>query len=198
MIQELIYLTVKSSRTGKLLAKSSPVDQEQWEAILRHTLLQERLDFKHQETLKDLEVLATVAGDHITIIFRKNISQIHQRLGEIILKKDEEEEIDSISWVSTAVLRGDHLQDQVSDLQTKYEDQTEPIKKLNQQLEELIQAKKEHEISLFQKFRELLNEKKLKIRDQQRLLATSKVDRETGKFFHLCLPTYTRPSETLS
>lgn len=163
------------------MANSSPVGQEEWESILRHALLQHRLEIKDRQILKDLEVVASVGGNQITIIFRRNISQIHQRLGEIVLKKDDEEEIDSISWVSTAVLRGNHLQDELSELQTRYDGQADIIKQLNEQLEDLIQAKKDHETSLLEKFRELLNQKKLKIRDQQRLLATSKVDRETGK-----------------
>ena len=135
---------------------------------------------KDRHILKDLEVVASVEGDQMTVIFRRNISQIHQRLGEVVLKKDEEEEIDSISWVSTAILRGNHLQDELSELQTRYDDQADIIKQLKEQLEDLIQAKKDHETALLEKFRELLNQKKLKIRDQQRLLATSKVDRETG------------------
>jgi hypothetical protein len=40
----------------------------------------------------------------------------------------------------------------------------------------LITAKANHEAELLGKFRDLLNEKKAKIRDQQRLLATAKVD----------------------
>jgi hypothetical protein len=40
----------------------------------------------------------------------------------------------------------------------------------------LITAKANHEAGLLGKFRDLLNEKKAKIRDQQRLLATAKVD----------------------
>lgn len=47
---------------------------------------------------------------------------------------------------------------------------------MTKQLDHLIEAKKEHEDLLLERAALLLNEKKLKIRDQQRLLATAKVD----------------------
>ena len=74
------------------------------------------------------------------------------------------------------MLRANELEIEVQALSIKYDEQSKTIEKLNQQLEDLIQAKKEHEDALLEKFRELLNSKKLKIRDQQRLLAGAKVD----------------------
>lgn len=50
------------------------------------------------------------------------------------------------------------------------------VTKLRAQLEELLQAKKEDEEALLRKFRDLLNEKKVKIREQQRVLASSSVN----------------------
>ena len=49
-------------------------------------------------------------------------------------------------------------------------------RKLNEALEELVRLKIEHEDGLLEKFSLLLNEKKLKIRDQQRLLTGATVD----------------------
>ena len=128
------------------------------------------------EDLEKLETIATIAGDSLALTFRHNISGITQKLGEIIFKKDENQEIDITSWASTAVQRSNQLEIEVQDLTVKYDEQSKTIEKLNQQLEDLIQAKKTHEDVLLQKFRELLNTKKLKIRDQQRLLAGAKVD----------------------
>ena len=72
--------------------------------------------------------------------------------------------------------RGTELEGEVQDLSARYDEQSKTIQKLNEQLEDLIQSKKTHENALLEKFRELLNTKKLKIRDQQRLLAGAKVD----------------------
>jgi hypothetical protein len=50
------------------------------------------------------------------------------------------------------------------------------VKNLEDTLTELKKLKKDYENNLLEKFSLLLNEKKLKIRDQQRLLASSNVD----------------------
>jgi methionyl-tRNA synthetase len=54
------------------------------------------------------------------------------------------------------------------------------IAKLNAQLDDFIKTKNETETAMLQQFMELLNEKKRKIRDQSRLLATAKVDSSVG------------------
>lgn len=132
-------------------------------------------------SLEKLEVTANVNDETLAIIFRKNISGITQRLGEIALRKDEDQEIDSISWAATAVLRSTDLEKEVKDLGVKYQEQGKVIEKLNQQLESFIQAKIENDNSLLEKFRELLNAKKSKIRDLHRALARVQGDPQNGK-----------------
>ena len=123
-------------------------------------------------------MIGTIAGDVLAIQFRNNISGITQKLGEILLKQDETQEIDAINWCGTAIKRSARLEAEVQDLAVKYNEQSKTIEKLNKQLEELIQAKTSHEDSLLAKFRELLNAKKIRIRDQQRLLAGARVNLE--------------------
>ena len=127
-------------------------------------------------TLEKLEVFASLAGDQLSIVFRNNISGITQKLGEVTFKKDESQELDITGWAGTAVQRSNELDREVQALSSRYDEQTKKMDKLNNQLEDLIKAKKEHEDSLLKSFCELLNAKKLKIRDQQRLLASAKVD----------------------
>ena len=149
---------------------------------MRSILLQRPLDERVSEkpSLKNIEISATISGEHLAIIIRKNILGITQRLGEISLRKDDSQEIDSIKWAATAVMSFNTVEKNMEDLRVKYEEQSLIIEKLSQQLEELIKAKIEHENALIGKFRDLLNAKKLKIRDQQRLLATAKVDPRKG------------------
>jgi hypothetical protein len=71
----------------------------------------------------------------------------------------------------------------VGSLETQLAAQTETILKLQSQLDSIVQAKVEHEGLLLHKFTELINSKKVKIRDQQRLLATAKVDPEACEFY---------------
>lgn len=128
------------------------------------------------EHLEKLEVIAALTGGSLTITLRHNTSGITQKLGDIVLKQDDAQEVELWNWAGTAVQRSDSLEDEVRDLTSNYDEQSKTIQKLNKQLEDLIAAKKEHEDALLEKFRELLNTKKLKIRDQQRLLASAKVD----------------------
>lgn len=148
-------------------------------------LLQERIEktnsavnqeIEAEDPTKDLELVASISNSKLTITFRKSISGIHQKLGELSLSNDPSVDINVLDWTNTAIARADALQSEAHDLQRKLAAQTQTIKQLNQQLEDLIQAKKDHEDALLQKCAILLNEKKAKIRDQQRLLATAKVD----------------------
>ena len=137
------------------------------------------------DTIRNLELNALVAGDQLTVIVRRNISGITQRLGEITLRVLDEEEagerVELLDWVTVTVDRTSALQDKIQSLNVKYEEQGNIIHELNKQLEDLVEAKKEHETLLFEKFQQLLNAKKLKIRDQQRLLASATVNLEKGR-----------------
>jgi len=73
----------------------------------------------------------------------------------------------------------------VDELEAQISEQKTTVEKLNAQIKNLREAKQEHENALLQKFSELLNSKKLKIRDQQRVLTTAKVDSEAGEFSDL-------------
>jgi predicted TIM-barrel fold metal-dependent hydrolase len=83
------------------------------------------------------------------------------------------------------ISRADTLDQQISSLTDRLQAAEDTIKKLNSQLEELVEAKNEHENHLMTSFVQVLNEKKLKIRNQQRLLASAKVDMGRGMSFSL-------------
>lgn len=71
--------------------------------------------------------------------------------------------------------RSDAYEHQISTLTSQIEAAEESIKRLQTSLADLVQSKNEHENLLLANFARVLNEKKLKIRNQQRLLATSNV-----------------------
>lgn len=144
--------------------------------MLHSTLLQRRTQESEANNIEKLEVLASLTGDQLSITFRNNISGITQKLGEIVFTKDETQELDITRWAGTAVERSNRLDREVRDLTSRHDEQSKKMEKLNNQLEALIKAKTEHENALLQKFMELLNTKKLKIRNQQRLLACAKFD----------------------
>lgn len=79
--------------------------------------------------------------------------------------------------------RTDVYEHQISTLTTQLQAAEKSIKDLKTSLDDLVQSKREHENMLLGSFAQVLNEKKLKIRNQQRLLASANVDSEKGMLF---------------
>lgn len=139
------------------------------------------------DRLEQLELAASISGTKLVLVVRRNISGITQRLGEIAFRQDNDEAIELYEWAAAAANTTTDLARAMRDLNSKFQTQADTIKKLNEQLEDLIRAKKEHETLLLEKFQALLNAKKLKIRDQQTLLAGAKVDPQKGMVALKCL-----------
>ena len=181
-------LIVRQSRISKLRSKNSPIDETEWEHALSSVLLVPNDGGKptQSDTVRNLELNASVVGDQLTVVIRRNISGITQRLGDITLRRLDDEEagdrVELFDWVTVTIDRSSALQDKIQSLNVKYEEQGNMIQKLNQQLEDLVEAKKDHETLLLEKFQQLLNAKKMKIRDQQRLLAGAIVNPEKGRY----------------
>lgn len=89
---------------------------------------------------------------------------------------EENQEILLFEWCGIAAQSALNSANQLASFKSQFEEQQETIRKLNAQLQDLIAAKSSHETELLEKFCDVLNEKKAKIRDQQRLLRTAKVD----------------------
>ena len=88
--------------------------------------------------------------------------------------------ISPVDWAAISVSRGDALEQKVASLDGRYRQAEDENRKLNEQLEKLIQTKIQHENQLIANFVQILNQKKLKIRNQQRLLDSSTVDPAKG------------------
>lgn len=173
---------VKQSGAAKLRANTFTGTETEWTTILERILFQQPIERSEKSLFDGVEAVSSVAGEQITVIIRKNVEGITQRLGSIVLDQNDEEEADFIGWSAIAAQAAQDAIVQVSELQSKFEEQQATIEKLNNQLDDLVKAKADHENDLLQKFTELLNSKKRKIRDQQRLLAGAKVDATTGEY----------------
>ncbi|KAM5360032.1 hypothetical protein ACJZ2D_014024 [Fusarium nematophilum] len=127
-----------------------------------------------QQPLPDIQATATVQSDKsISITIRKEIQGITQRLGAITLSHDADEAIELFEWCGAAVETSAASKQAVADLTVKSSESVAAVAQLQSQLEELIKAKDEDEAALLRKFRDLLNEKKVKIREQQQVLASA-------------------------
>ncbi|KAL2216832.1 hypothetical protein M432DRAFT_551491 [Thermoascus aurantiacus ATCC 26904] len=172
--------SVRQSRLENLRAKNYKGSEEEWAQILTHVFGQDS-STSHASWSSSVEVTASIQGPddedkEMVIAVRKRIDTITQRLGSITLRQDDAQAIQLFDWTGLSVARADALEQQILSLTERYRIAEDTINKLNVQLEKLIQAKSEHEDQLISRFVQLLNEKKLKIRNQQRLLASAKVD----------------------
>lgn len=109
------------------------------------------------------------------------LTPAQQRLGTLTLKQDDEQAVELFEWSGIAAARADKLEQQVAKLTESYRLAEDTIQKMHEQLEELMRAKSQHENQLIANFVQLLNEKKLKVRNQQRLLASATADPAKGK-----------------
>lgn len=114
------------------------------------------------------------------------LTQAQQKLGQIHLPVyTGREELDAFVWAEIAAKNFNDSREHVETLETQLAAQAETIDKLQSQLDSLVNAKAEHEGVLLHKFADLINSKKVKIRDQQRLLATAQLDPDAGKHYTL-------------
>jgi hypothetical protein len=110
------------------------------------------------------------------------IDLVQSKLGTITLQydQDSEDKVDLFRWSGTSALAAASCQMEMMSLKDAVISLQATVKRLQNQMDDLIEAKNEHEDEMLGKFQLLLNSKKLKIRDQQRLLAASKVDVASG------------------
>lgn len=87
-----------------------------------------------------------------------------------------DEAIQLFDWCGAAALGREAFQESVVSEKAKVLDLEARIAELRNQLDELTESKKAREAEILEKFCGLLNEKKVKIREQQRLLSTAQVD----------------------
>ncbi|CAG7556696.1 unnamed protein product [Fusarium equiseti] len=162
--EEPYVASLKHDRVMSLRVNNCPASESEWQQTLE-SLFQ-------QKPLPDIQATATVQSEKsISITLRKEIQGITQRLGAITLNHDPDEAIELFEWCGAAVESSAVSKQAAADLSVKSSEAESAATQLQSQLEELIRAKDEDETALLRKFRDLLNEKKLKIREQQQSLA---------------------------
>ncbi|RYP52048.1 hypothetical protein DL768_002731 [Monosporascus sp. mg162] len=143
----------------------------EWEAILTAALVD-------QKPAHDIEIRAEMQedGSAVELCVRKKIQGITQRLGAIKLPENPDEEISPFAWCVSAIATRARVEEELAAATARAAALEASVAELKGQLRELIRAREDDEALLLEKFRDLLNEKKVKIRQQQRLLAAADVD----------------------
>ncbi|KAJ5238689.1 hypothetical protein N7468_003308 [Penicillium chermesinum] len=171
---------VQASQIGKFRFKNYQGSDQEWNHIVS-LILGQSIAIRESGPLAGLEATASIAetkneGKEIVITIRKKVQSITQKLGAFILKQDDEQAIELFEWSGIAAATAESFRSQVMGLNDRCRVAEDTINRLKEQLEDLLQAKDQHEQQLMASFAHLLNEKKLKIRTQQRLLASATVD----------------------
>ena len=182
--EHLYHATLKQSTIKSLQTSTYRGDLDSWSQILQRTLLPPDLATPPPQDVlyEGLETVAAIANGTLTLTLRRNVGGITQRLGSIVLDEDDaREEVSFPEWLDSAVGFSDSVLAKLERLQVDAEAHARQVAAMKKQLEELVRVKREHEEALVEKFAVLLNEKKLKIRDQQRLLAGAKVGKEDAE-----------------
>ncbi|KAI1341904.1 hypothetical protein F5Y15DRAFT_351031 [Xylariaceae sp. FL0016] len=163
---------LRHKRVDECKASNRHCTEDEWTQILIQTLV-------NQDPVSGIEVRADVHSekDFVTLSFRKNIEGITQRLGSVKLDESSDKiAVDPFGWCVSALAAKAKVEKTLAASSTKVESLESSVKELKTQLDELIEAKEEDETQMLEKFRDLLNEKKVMIRQQQRLLASANID----------------------
>ncbi|KEZ43793.1 Mitotic apparatus protein p62-like protein [Scedosporium apiospermum] len=164
---------VVTLRQDRVLSLKHSCPDEEWEEIL--------ITLFSQKTIEGIQATARVEEtqnedeppSHLTIEVRRSVQGITKHMGDITLRYKPEEPIDVVDWCNTSILAYEEATAALEKEGQRVSKLEKELEILQNQLNELVDAKKADENDLLEKFRDLLNEKKVKIREQQRLLDTS-------------------------
>ncbi|KAB8342904.1 hypothetical protein FH972_022501 [Carpinus fangiana] len=157
----------------KMRASAFDGTEDDWDQVVRWAL------FGDPCSITKIEVVAQVTDSKLSIIIRQLLEGgITVRLGTLDLRRDDKllDTIELYEWTGLAAQGTRQAKSTASILEAELHAARLENDRFKDQLQELIEAKQAHETQLLEKFRQLLNSKKLKIRDQQRLLAGAKID----------------------
>ncbi|ORY01504.1 hypothetical protein BCR34DRAFT_627739 [Clohesyomyces aquaticus] len=179
--EEYPYVATIQQRDIGKLQKNFKGSSDEWNTLLSHFLLQQQPEDGDTKILDGVRmVYSLTTRKKLEIVFRQDVQGIKVTLGEIVLPCDEEAEILPFEWAQVSAQAHALALSEIAELKSKLHSKQSTVDKLNAQLEDFIKTKNESDTAMLQQFMELLNEKKRKIRDQQRLLAGAKVDKTTA------------------
>ncbi|OCT52478.1 hypothetical protein CLCR_10398 [Cladophialophora carrionii] len=175
---------VRRRNLKKLRAKNYDGPDDEWSNTVLSVLGPKTRSTAGSPQQADLDVTCSFSGKGsnrtLSLVFCNKVEDITQRLGTIELPQntDAEDDVDLFGWTSQAIEQRDRLQDEVTGLRGQVKTKDDIVAGLQKQIDELVEAKAEHEKQMLSKFALLLNEKKLKIRNMQRILSTAKIDQK--------------------
>ncbi|EUC48942.1 hypothetical protein COCMIDRAFT_85870 [Bipolaris oryzae ATCC 44560] len=171
--------SIRHRNLAELQHKFKGTDDE-WATILSHFLLMKQPASQHAHLLHGVRMVYTLKSGTLVISFRQDVQTIKVTLGEIVLPQDDEFEFNPFDWARASAMAHAQTLQHMAKLEARVSSEQDTVAKLTAQLDDFIKTKNEAESVMLQQFMELLNDKKRKIRDQNRLLAGAKVAQTTA------------------
>ncbi|KAI2617358.1 hypothetical protein GGR54DRAFT_607436, partial [Hypoxylon sp. NC1633] len=164
---------LRHKRIGDYKEAGGTCSQEEWEEILISTLV-------HQRRVSGIEIKADVRPDGLLVIlsFRKNVQGITTRLGSISLDEVENSDISPFDWCVLAITSREKMTEDLSAASAKIQDLEGDVQILKDEITELIKAKDEDQAQTLERVMVLLNSKKIKIKEQAKVLLSASAEHE--------------------
>ncbi|KAG8160399.1 hypothetical protein KVR01_009935 [Diaporthe batatas] len=164
-------LPLQHSKISRYRRDASSLSDEEWESCLTSLLL-------GTGPIGELDVSAKFTGENLDIEIGKRVSGATDVAGTLVLRpsKSATKNADMFAWASEAVLRQAQLAEELAELKLKHDHLEKRVDDETAKLKALAHSKNDFESEHNSFFRDLINEKKLKIRTQEQILATARVD----------------------
>lgn len=164
-------LPLQHSKISRYRRDASSLSDEEWESCLTALLL-------GTGPIGQLDVSATFTGENLGIEIGKRVSGATDIAGTLVLRpsKSATKNADMFAWASEAVLRQAQLAEELAELKLKHDHLEKRVGEETAKFKALELSKNDFESEHNSFFRDLINEKKLKIRTQEQILSTAHVD----------------------
>ncbi|KKY37334.1 hypothetical protein UCDDA912_g02679 [Diaporthe ampelina] len=158
-------------KISRYKTEGSTLSDEEWESTLTSLLL-------GTEPAAHLHVAAQFTDENLGIEIGNRVSGATNIAGTLVLRpsKSATKNADMFAWADEAVMRQTQLAKELAQLKLKHAELHELVTKETANVKALVRSKEEFESEHDSFFRDLLNEKKLKIRAQEQILSTAHVD----------------------
>lgn len=164
-------LPLQHSKISRYRREGSSLSDEEWESCLTDLLL-------GTGPTGHLDVSAEFTDENLGIEIRKRVSGATVIAGTLVLRpsKSATKNADMFAWASEAVLRQAQLAEELADLKLKHDLLERRVDQETAKFKALEHSKNDFESEHNSFFRDLINEKKIKIRTQEQILSTAHVD----------------------
>ncbi|POS73040.1 hypothetical protein DHEL01_v208568 [Diaporthe helianthi] len=164
-------LPLQHSKISRYRRDGSSLSDDEWESCLTSLLL-------GTGSIGKLDVSAKLTDENLGIEIGIRNSGTTDIAGTLVLRpsKSATKNADMFSWASEAVLRQAQLAEELAELKLKHDRLEKRVDEETAKFKALEHSKNEFESEHNSFFRDLINEKKLKIRTQEQILSTAHVD----------------------